>query len=117
MRIGAWLLVIALVAGLSGQKISRSGIHREDMDPTCKPCTDFWRFVNGGWLQKNPIPGDRSSWGPFAVLSEANRERIRTILEAASAESGAKPSTNRGKMGGLYASCMDAAAIDARGLE
>ncbi len=30
------------------------------MDTTCKPCTDFWRYVNGGWLDKNPIPADKS---------------------------------------------------------
>jgi predicted metalloendopeptidase len=86
------------------------------MDTTCKPCTDFWRYVNGTWLDKNPIPADKSSWGTFGVLTDANRERIRTILEAARADTSAKPGTERRKMGDLYASCMDTSAIDARGL-
>lgn len=116
MRLASSLLFFLLAAGLPGQKPSRSGIHPEDMDPTCKPCTDFWRYVNGGWLDKNPIPADRSTWGPFAVLTDANRERIRTILDAAAADRTAKPETPRRKMGDLYASCMDTAAIDARGL-
>src|SRR5579871_2303247 len=116
MRIGRWLIASFLVAGLWGQKVSRSGIHREDMDLTCKPCTDFWRYVNGGWLQKNPIPADRSSWGPFGVLTDANRERIRTILEGAAADSAARPGTNRRKIGDLYASCMDTSGIEARRL-
>jgi putative endopeptidase len=115
MRLGSLLLVL-FVAGLSGQQISRSGIHPEDMDATCKPCTDFWRYVNGGWLDKNPIPADRSSWGAFDVLADANRERTRTILEAAAADGSAQPGTDRRKMGDLYASCMDETAIDARGL-
>jgi predicted metalloendopeptidase len=85
------------------------------MDLTCKPCTDFWRYANGGWLDKNPIPANHSDWGVLSVLLEANRERMRTILDAsASAGSG---SGNYHKMGDLYASCMNTAAIDKLGLE
>lgn len=111
-----WIPLI-WIAALSGQNTAlRSGIHPEDMDTTCKPCTDFWRFVNGTWLDKNPIPADKSTWGTFGVLGDANRERIRTILEAARDDRGEKPGTDRRKMGDLYASCMDTSAIDARGL-
>jgi len=132
MRVSPSLLLLLAAASLSGQKatgqkITHSGIHTEDMDSTCKPCTDFWRYVNGGWLDKNPIPADKASWGTFGVLGDANRERSRTILEAAAqsnaAGSPAEPTqgaagtdSDRRKMGDLYASCMDTDAIDARGL-
>jgi predicted metalloendopeptidase len=116
MRIGSCILLLIAALGLTGQSAQRSGIHPEDMDPTCKPCTDFWRFVNGGWLDKNPIPARASSWGPSSVLTEANQERIRTILEAAAADKNAAPGSNERKMGDFYASCMDTAAIDARGI-
>jgi predicted metalloendopeptidase len=109
MRFRGSILIVLFAACLSGQRVSRSGVHPEDMDTACKPCTDFWRYVNGGWLDKNPVPGDKASWGTFGVLTDANRERIRTILEAAARSSG-------NKMGDLYASCMDTAAIDARGI-
>ena len=89
-------------------------VHREDMDPTCKPCTDFWRYVNGGWLDKNPIPADKASWGTFSVLADANRERIRTILDAAAGANAAA-----GSISAAWAistpACMNTAAIDARG--
>jgi putative endopeptidase len=119
MRLGlskAGVLVVLSVALLAAQSGARSGIHPEDMDKTCKPCTDFWRYVNGGWLQKNPIPADKASWGTFGVLTDANRERIRTIVEAAASDANAKAGSDRRKMGDLYASCMDTAAIDARGV-
>jgi predicted metalloendopeptidase len=45
------------------------------------------------------------------ALTETNRERMVAILENAS--SAATPT----KMGDLYASCMNTAAIDARGLD
>jgi predicted metalloendopeptidase len=116
MRIGPALLLAIAAAGLSGQNASHSGIHPEDMDPTCKPCTDFWRYVNGGWLDKNNIPADKASWGPAAVLADANRERIRTILEAAAADSRSALGSDRRKMGDFYTACMDTAAIDTRGI-
>ena len=115
MRVIRFLLLGLAVAGLSGQSKFHSGIHAEDMDPTCKPCTDFWRYVNGGWLDKNPIPRDKSSFGPFQILADANQERIRTILEASSTASRAPGDPNARRMGDFYNSCMDTAAIDARG--
>ena len=116
MRFILYSLLFFAVVSLSGQSPAHSGIHSEDMDTTCKPCTDFWRYVNGGWLDKNPIPADKSSYGTFTVLTDANRERIRTILDAAAANGSATPGSDRRKMGDLYASCMDTAAIEARGL-
>ncbi len=55
------------------------------MDTTCKPCEDFWRFANGAWLDKNPIPGHTSTWGLIQVLAESNREHMREVLAAAAA--------------------------------
>ena len=103
LRAVAGMLFLALAAPAQ--------VHLEDMDPTCKPCTDFWRYVNGGWLDRNQIPAHLSSWGTMQVLAETNRERLQTILETAAA------SSTPGKMGDLYASCMNTAAIDARGLD
>ena len=109
-----YLLVLA--ASLLGQQPAvRSGIHPEDMDLTCKPCTDFYRYVNGGWLDKNPIPASQSSWGPFGVLAAANRERIRTILDVSMGDAFPAGSPGR-KMGDFCASCLDTRAIDARGI-
>ena len=110
------LLLLALVtAAVSGQSTRKSGIHPEDMDLTCKPCTDFWRYANGGWLDKNPIPANRSAWGPSSVLTAANRERMRTILEVSANTPGGSGSYR--KMGDFYASCMNTAAIDRLGLD
>ena len=116
MGIRSFLLPAILVAALPGQVSLHSGISLQDMDPNCKPCTDFWRYVNGGWLDKNPIPARLSAWGPDFVLAEANRERMRTILEQAAADGGADPGSNQRKIGDLYASCMDTAAINTRGI-
>ncbi len=106
-------LAFALTATLPAQK---SGIHKEDLDPSCKPCEDFWRYAAGGWLDRNPMPGRLARWGTMAVINEKNRERLKAILEEAAAAPAGAPAYVK-QMGDLYAGCMDTAAMDARGLE
>jgi predicted metalloendopeptidase len=106
-------LSIALAATLPAQK---SGIHKEDLDPNCKPCEDFWRYAAGGWLDRNPIPARQARWGTMAVMTERNRERLKTILEEAAAAGPGAPAHVK-QIGDLYAACMDTAALDARGAE
>ena len=42
----------------------------DDLDKARDACNDFGGYVNGKWLAANPIPSDRSSWGPGAILAE-----------------------------------------------
>lgn len=93
----------------------KSGIDTTAFDPKCRPCDDFWRYVNGGWIDRNPIPARSSTWGTLSVVTEANRERLRTILETAAVSKAAAGSNER-KIGDLYLSCMDTVGIDAAGL-
>jgi predicted metalloendopeptidase len=110
---GIFFLALALGPVLPAQK---SGIQKEDMDPSCKPCEDFWRYANGGWIDRNPIPPQQARWGTMAVMNEKNRERLKTILEeAAAAKQPAAPHIRQ--IGDLYAACMDTAALDAHGIE
>ena len=109
--------VFLLCLILSGQQTSRKGIDSADIDPTCKPCTDFWRFANGGWLDKNPIPAGLSAWGPGLAQEHENWDRLRVILEAAAANKSASAVSNERKIGDFYASCMDTTAIAARDMK
>jgi predicted metalloendopeptidase len=49
------------------------------------------------------------------MLAQQNRERLRTILDAAAQDASAKPGSNAQKIGDLYASCLDTDSIDALG--
>ena len=66
------LLFFLLLAVCLSQQALRSGIDRAAMDPTCKPCENFWRYAKGGWVDKNPIPARFPSWGPSRILSASN---------------------------------------------
>lgn len=94
----------------------KSGIDLSGLDTSCKPCDDFWRFANGLWVDRNPIPASQSGWGTMSVVSEGNRERLRTLLEEAAAAKAPAGSRER-KVGDLYAACMDTEAVEKRGLK
>jgi putative endopeptidase len=106
------LMFLVLAALCIAQTTSKSGIDRATLDPTCKPCEDFYRYATGGWADKNPIPADRAAWGTFTELQDANQERERTILDAS-----ALPGTSgdQKRLGDFYSACMNTTAIEAAG--
>jgi putative endopeptidase len=118
LRIGAALAVAALVATNGGVRAAVqgavSGIDAASLDPTCKPCTDFYQFANGGWIKNHPIPAAYPSYGSFNTLVEQNRDVLHTILEQA-AVANAPAGSNEQKIGDYYASCMDTATIEKAG--
>ena len=86
-----------------------------NMDPSVKPGDNFYRYANGGWLKKNPVPASKTSWGSFHVLREESTERLRTLLEDAAKN----PKRDRlsQMIGDFYRSGMDSAAIERKGYE
>ena len=107
------LLSVASVA--SAQATRPSGIDTSAFDRSVRPQDDLFRFVNGGWLKRTPIPNDAASWGAFNELDERSRESMRTILEDASHSNAAAGSEER-KVGDLYASFLDSARVEALGV-
>ncbi len=93
-----------------------SGIDLSSLDRTCKPCTDFFQYANGGWIKKNPIPAAYSRWGSFNVLYNHNNDVLHSILNQA-VEAKAAPGSDQQKIGDYYASCMDTASIEKAGTE
>src|ERR1700691_5145198 len=53
----------------------------ENFDQNVRPGDDFFRYVNGGWLAKNPIPADEARWGSFYTLRFEVEQQLKEILE------------------------------------
>jgi endothelin-converting enzyme/putative endopeptidase len=83
------------------------------IDAAVSPCQNFYRFACGRWIDANPVPADRSRWSRFDSLSDRNQDKLHNILEAAAEN----PAGDRKKIGDYYASCMDEAGIEAKGLD
>ena len=86
------------------------------MDQTVDPCVDFFQYSCGGWIKKNPIPPDQSSWDTYSKMQDENTARLRGILEEAAAGGTGRNAVTQ-KIGDYYASCMDEKTIDAVGIK
>jgi len=94
----------------------RSGVDLAGMDRIAIPGSDFYAYANGTWLAGAVIPPERSSTGPWLQVVETVNARVRAIDEEA-ARAGAAPGTELQQIGDTYASFLDEAGIEARGLE
>ncbi len=104
-----------LVRGAGGPQIGAFGLDLSARKLSVKPGDDFYTYANGTWVDSFVIPPDRSSYGSFTKLSELSEQRVRDLIEAAS-RTPAAPGLSAQKVGDFYASFMDQAAIDAKGL-
>ena len=83
-------LVLAVVA-LAAPAL-KSGIDLAAIDRSAKPGDRFFDYANGAWLKATEIPPDRGATGSFYVLIDRTRERVRKLIQEASASSsGARP--------------------------
>ncbi|MCJ7826903.1 MAG: peptidase M13 [Demequinaceae bacterium] len=85
---------------------TRSGIDPSLFSPTIRPGNDFFRYVNGPWLETHKIPDDQSSDGHFYRLHELTEDRVKAIIEEA---------PPGGQIANLYTSFMDEERCDALG--
>ncbi|MHB1491554.1 MAG: M13 family metallopeptidase, partial [Cellulomonas sp.] len=99
--------------------MTRSGIDLSALDPAVRPQDDLFGHMNGRWITEHEIPADRAMDGQFRILhDQAERDVRDIILEAAEQPTtGDGDATVESKIGALYASFMDTAAIVGRGSE
>ncbi len=103
-------------AAVKAAQPSASGIDIAGIDKSVRPGDDFFAYANGAWLASTEIPADRSGWGTGAMVDERTSKRVADLI-ADAAKQGAGPGTDARKVGDYYASFMDEAAIESKGLE
>jgi len=121
MRITAFVALALALAGSACSSTreavpriasSGSGLDLTDMDLSVDPSRDFYRYVNGGWLERNPVPADESLWNVFNEVRARNEAVLHEVLEAAAT----RPSDDlQRKLGDFYFTGMDEASIAAQG--
>ncbi len=85
-------------------------------DAAIAAADDFYRHVNGGWIDANPVPPQYGSWGPPQIVHTRNQEILHGLLEEAAAAKA--PAGSAGQMvGDYYAAAMDEVAIADAGVQ
>ena len=87
-----------------------------NFDTTTQPGADFFRYVNGGWQDANPVPAEYGAWTAAHEVHVRNETLLRELLEAAAANGGIPGSPER-MVGDYYSSGMDVEQIEAAGLQ
>jgi putative endopeptidase len=93
-----------------------AGVATEYVDPSVRPQDDFFRYLNGKWLDTVEIPADKSSWGSFMQLREDTLPQLRTLIEKAANTPNKLAGSNDQKIGDFYASFMDEAKLEQLGI-
>jgi putative endopeptidase len=85
-----FLLLIAVVSinysSSAQEKMKEThtpGLEIKNMDTSVSPDDDFFRYVNGSWLDNAEIPADRTSWGSFNELRKKTDADVLEILNEA----------------------------------
>ena len=98
----------------------------KNMDKSVKPGDDFFRYANGGWIKRTPIPPEYARWGSFNELIEKNNDALHEIAEKAAKVAPKEASKEKveqaasadlQKVGDFYASGLDQKKINAAGVK
>lgn len=99
--------------GVAPAKVANAGIDPAELDADVRPAEDFFKHVNGKWLDATPIPADRVRYGTLDQLVERVELQTRAVVEAANASAGGEAK----QIADIYQAYMDQDAINQAGLK
>src|SRR6185312_16340133 len=105
----------ALGAEPAPLKYGAWGFDLTAMDKSTRPGDDFFRYANGAWLDRTPIPPDKPGISLRLYESDLAEARLHAIMEDAAAKAGHEPTSVEGKVGAFYKAFMDEPRIEALG--
>ncbi len=110
-------LGMCLVAGCAfAQPAPNPGLNLDLMDTSVKPGDDFFRYVNGKWLDETEIPADRTRWSSFDELRQNTDADVMSLLKEAASNPKFGIGTDQGKAIAYYNTIMDTVARDKAGI-
>ena len=107
-------LALCLLAAPPAKAAAPATWQVADMDTSCAPCRDFYRYASGGWLDHTKMPPGYGSYGSFDVLAEQNEAVLRRLLQDDAAKASPEGGDAR-RLGDYYSTCLDSASADRAG--
>ena len=108
------VILLALLILLSVDSPAVRAIDRDEFDTAVKPGDDFFQYINGKWIKKNPIPAEYSRWGVFAEIRDRNLTTLHDILDGLTRQTEGLTDERR-KLRDLYLTATDEAALEKQG--
>ena len=91
-----------------------SGVDVKGMDTSVRAQDDFYQYLNGNWLKTTDIPADKPAYGAFTTLYDLSQDRLHGLIDGSKSGSA---DANQQKIADLYASFMDEAGLEAKGIK
>lgn len=107
---------LALAATLLGLAAQAPALDLSGLSKDIQPCDDFYGFVNATWEAATELPASRARIGSFEQLRQANDELLNRALKDLADKPAQQTTPGLKLIAAYYASGMDEAAIEARGL-
>lgn len=93
-----------------------SGINLAYMDPSISPKDNFFKYVNGKWLDATEIPADQTVWGSFNELRKQTDNDALAVLNEALNNPNLDPKSDQAKAVYLYQTIMDTVSRNKMGV-
>ena len=111
----AAVAVGACVVAMPRAQSLKSGLDVAGFDRSVLPQDDLYRYVNGGWLARTAIPGDRVSHGAFTEIADKTEQDLRAIIEEVTARANRPRGSAAQQIADLYTSVVDEARLEQLG--
>jgi len=113
--LNAGVVMFVCAALMTAAPIADQEANVDGIDHSVKAGDDFYRYANGGWLHSAVIPAGHDKYDNRMIMAKTAAERVRGLLHEAASSHSAKGTITQ-KVGDYYASVMDEATIEAKGL-
>lgn len=106
------IAVFACVVAISCQnkqikKNQYTGLNLSYVDTTISPKQDFFKFVNGKWMDSVQIPDEKTTWGGFNELRELTNKNVLNLIDNTIKTDTLDPTSDEAKAIYLYKTIVD----------